>query len=127
MTLTSFDLVSDFDGAIKQTFDEVDFESAVLNSIHNLRHALLTTENESGLLDCKLVNSDSGEIEKEFVSYSIEAANIETLTLLGYSIFESLTEAEMNSNPHKHEDEEWGEDLEDFEDIEEGKILAFEL
>ena len=127
MTFTSFDLVSDFDGSIQKTFADVDFYSAVVNTIHNLGYVLLSDVNEIGLFDCRLIQTEFGDTEHEFVSYSIDAANIEALTLLGYSIFESLTEAELNSNKNKDEDEDLDDSFEEIEEIEEGKILAFEL
>ena len=129
MTLTSFDLVSDFDGSIKKTFNDTDFESAVVNTIHNLEYVLLTDENENGLLDCRLIHTEFGDTEHEFVSHSEDSAYIEALTLLGYTIFESLTEAELNSfnNKDEEEDEEFDEYIENMEDIEYGKIVAFEL
>lgn len=129
MTLTSFDLVSDFDGSINKTFTDVDFDSAVVNTIHNLGYVLLSDENENGLFDCRLIQTELGDIEHEFVSYSLDCANIEALTLLGYSIFESLTEAELElyknkfSADNQDDDEEWNE----LDGIEDGKILAFEL
>jgi len=126
MTMTSFDLVSDFDGSIQKTFNDVDFDSAVVNSIHNLGYALLTTES-NGLLECSLVQTDSGDAEKEFVSYSIDAANIEALTLLGHSIFESLTEAELNSINKFEEEEEEAAWSDVYDNVKEGKIVAFEL
>jgi hypothetical protein len=125
MTLTSFDLVSDFDGSIQKTFNDTDFESAVVNNIHELGYSLLTSKNENGLFDCNLIQSESGETEKEFVSHSLDSANIEALTLLGYTIFESLTEAELNSFNNKEEDEEFDDYIENMEDIEHGKIVAF--
>jgi hypothetical protein len=125
MILHSFDLVSDFDGSIQKTFTDVDFESAVVNTIHNFEYVLLTDKNENGLLDCRLIHTEFGDTEHEFVSHSQDAANIEALTLLGYSIFESLTEAELNSFNNKEEDEEFDDYIENMEDIEHGKIVAF--
>jgi hypothetical protein len=129
MTLTSFDLVSDFDGSIKKTFNDTDYDSAVLNTIHELGYVLLYDQNESGLYDCRLIQTELGDIEHEFVSHSADVAPIEALTLLGHSIFESLTEAELNANTNRYEDEdeEFDEYIENMEDIEYGKIVAFEL
>ena len=129
MTLTSFDLVSDFDGSIKKTFDAVDHEFAVMQTIHELGYSLILDENENTLFNCKVVNSESGDIEHIFLSYSKEAAAIEALTELGYSIYESLTEAELDSfNKLRESNNDLDDsDSDDFEEIEDGKILAFEL
>lgn len=126
MTLTSFDLISDFDGSIKKTFSDTDFDSAVINTIHELEYVLLCDENESGLFDCRLIQTQSGDIEHEFISHSLDAAPIEALTVLGYSIFESLTEAELNSfNNNSDEDEELNGYIDSMEQIEHGKVVAF--
>lgn len=124
MTLISFDLVSDFDGSIKMTTNDVDFDSAVINAIHHLGYSLVTTNDESGLIECRLIDLESGDIENEFSSYSIDAANIEALTLLGHSVYESLTDAELNSI-NNTTDEEFEEMIEDMDDAENGKIVAF--
>jgi hypothetical protein len=128
MTLTSFDLVSDNDGSVVTTSNDTGYQSAVVNSINYIGFSLRTNMNENGVLECELVNSHTNEVEKEFVSYSQEAAEIEALSLLGYSIFESLTEAELfslNANKDDFDEEEFDELIEHNEQIEEGKILAF--
>ena len=127
MTLTSFDLISDFDGSIQKTFNETDFDAAVLHSIHELGYVLLTNHNENGVFECDLIEIESGDSFQEFVSHSLEAANVEALTLLGYSIFESLTEAELNSVVKDDDSDEWEDSDEPFEVVESGKIIAFEL
>ena len=128
MTLTSFDLVSDSDGSILKTTNDISFESAVVNAIHHLGYILLTNTNESDLIECRLVSQETNEVEHEFVSYSIEAANIDALSIIGYTVYESLTEAELNSiNNTNDEDFEDSLDemIDDLEDIEDGKIVAF--
>jgi hypothetical protein len=128
MTLTSFDLVSDNDGSVITTSNETDYQSAVVNSINFIGFSLRTNMNVNGVLECELVNSHTNEVEKEFVSYSQEAAEIEALSLLGYSIYESLTEAELfsiNNSKNEFDEEEFVEIIDEMEDIEHGKILAF--
>jgi len=128
MILTSFDLVSDNDGSVITTSNETDYQSAVVNSINFIGFSLRANMNVNGVLECELVNSHTNEVEKEFVSYSQEAAEIEALSLLGYSIYESLTEAELfsiNNSKNEFDEEEFVEIIDEMEDIEHGKILAF--
>jgi hypothetical protein len=128
MTLTSFDLVSDNDGSVVTTSNDTDYQSAVLNSINYIGFSLRSNMNENGVLECELVNSHTNEVEKEFVSYSQEAAEIEALSLLGYSIYESLTEVELfsiNNSKNEFDEDEFDEIIDDMENIEHGKSVAF--
>lgn len=127
MTLTSFDLVSDADGSVKLTSDHSSYEEAVTNAIQHLGYTLITQEGENDLIECNLVSQETNEVDHEFVSHSLDAALVDSLSIIGYTIYETIPEAELKMI-EKFEEEEEAEAWSDpFEGVEEGKVLAFEL
>lgn len=126
--MTSFDLVSDNNGSVQWTFDSADFDAAIVAAINHLGFQVQSkdSQNEHDLFEYQIINTATGEVEHEFVTYSQDAAHIEALTSLGHSLFETLTEAELNVNNSLDDDDEEAEAMiANYEEVEYGKIVAF--
>ena len=127
MTTTSYDLIQDQNGSVKLTFDAPDFDSALAKAIEHLGYQLQATDikTESDLIEYQIINTSTGEVERELVSFSEDVAQFDALSQLGYSLYETLTEAELKSNDSFEDDDEDEAMIRNFEEIEEGKIVAF--